>query len=116
MSFNNKTFNILKWATLVFVPAVNAATFSILQLWGVDPDVTSKITGSIAILNTLLGVGVGALALQYNTSDEKYDGTIDPLTANMQTSDRALNLSTDEYDAANQKEVLLKVVEHPDSV
>lgn len=116
MTINNKLFNTLKWMTLVFVPAINAATFSILQLWGVDPEVTAKLTGSIAILNTLLGVAIGVSAFQYAHSDEKYDGTIDPLTANLQTSDRALDLSTDEYDAAQQKEVLLKVVQHPDSV
>lgn len=116
MKFNNRAFDILKWLSLAIVPAVNASIFAILQLWGVDPEVTAKVTGSIAILNTLLGVITGAAAIRWNASDDKYDGTIDPLTANMQTSNQALALSTDEYDAANQKDVLLKVVEHPDSV
>lgn len=109
MIINDKLFNLLKWLTLVIVPAVNASTFSILQLWGVDPEITAKLTGSIAILNTLLGVAIGVSAIQYNRSDEKYDGIISPKLADLQTSETALSLGPLPTDLENKKDVLLKV-------
>lgn len=109
MLVSNKVFSSLKWATLVFVPAVNASVFSILQILEVDPSITAKVTGIIAILNTLLGVAIGGAALQYNSSDAKYDGTISPRLADMQTSETALNLGALPKDLEDQKEVLLKV-------
>lgn len=109
MIINNKLYDALKWATLIFIPALNTATFSFLQLWGADPGLTSKVVGSIGIVNTLLGVAIGVVKQSYNKSDEKYDGTISPELAQMQTSDLALNLGPIPKDLEGRKDILLKV-------
>ena len=111
MIIPSKLFDVLKWMTLILIPAIVAAVINLGDLWALPN--AGKIAGTIAIFNTVLGVAIGVSAIKYNASDEKYDGVIDPMTANSQTSENALRLSTDEYDAANQKEVLLKVKQNP---
>lgn len=107
-------YNWIKWLLIIVVPAFGTLYSQVadpLGLGGVET-VLRVLFAVAAFLGLILGVST----VQYNNSDDKYDGTIDPLTANMQTSDKALDLSTDEYDAANQKEVLLKVKVDPNSV
>lgn len=108
---NEKTYNILKWVAIIFIPALCTALFAIGQIWDVEN--IGKIVGTLVALNTLLGVSIGVSTATYNASDAKYDGVIDPMTANAQTSENALRLRGDEYDVANQKSVLLKVQEDP---
>lgn len=107
MLIPSKYYNVLKWLTLIFLPAVNTAIFTLGQVWGFDN--VAQIVGTIAAINTLLGVSIGISTAQYNASDEKYDGTIDPVFANQQTSDAALALDSPASGLLNQKEVLLKV-------
>lgn len=112
MFAKNKLYDIIKYLVLIGIPAFSVAYLAVDEAIDLpNEDAVVKIAAAVAVF---LGSLVGLAAAQYNASDEKYDGVIDPVTANTQTSPEALKLSTDEYDAANQKEILLKVVEHPD--
>lgn len=108
----NKIYDAVKYLVLIGIPAFCTAYLGIDE--AVDLPNEAAVVKVAAVVAALLGTLVGISKAQYNSSDEKYDGVIDPVTANTQTSDQALSLSTDEYDAANQKEVLLKVVENDD--
>lgn len=106
-----KWYLILKWVTLIVMPALGTALFTIGQIWSWED--VAKVVGTLAALNTLLGVSVGLSTVSYNASDDKYDGTISPHLANASTGDSVLNIPAAENVDYRPKEVLLKVEDPP---
>jgi hypothetical protein len=97
MFFSAKTYEILKWMCLIVLPAFSTAIFTLGEIWGWDN--APLVVGSIGAFNTLLGATLGFSTASYNTSDAKFDGTID---AN-------LNVSMHEVVIDGKDKVLLKV-------
>lgn len=106
MKIPNQIYDAVKYLVLIAIPAfvtfymtVDLPNEILVAKWG-------------AALATLLGTLVGIAKVQYNKSDEKYDGTIDPVYANAVTSPAALDIPAAEQPSEEpfpKDEVLLKV-------
>ena len=73
MQLNSKVYDILKWITLILIPALTTAYVGLAAIWGppfIYPDEVAK-TG--AVICTLLGALLGISTAQYNKdSKTKY--------------------------------------------
>lgn len=67
MTLTNKAYNLLKFVALVLLPGANAAYFGLDQIWGLPN--TEKVIGTLAIVDTLLG-----LLLKNSTSNYRKHG------------------------------------------
>lgn len=54
MTLTNRAYNLLKFVALVLLPGANAAYFGLDQIWGLPN--TEKVIGTLAIVDTLLGL------------------------------------------------------------
>lgn len=69
---SDRSYNLLKGATTVALPALGALYFALAQIWNLPKG--EEVVGSIAALNTFFGVLLGVSTRSYNKSDAKYDG------------------------------------------
>ncbi|AWN05460.1 holin [Streptomyces phage Annihilus] len=65
----------LKHSTTVVLPALSALYFALAQIWHLPK--AEEVVGSLAALNTFLGVVLGISTRSYNRSDVKYAGIIE---------------------------------------
>lgn len=116
MYLPSKFYDAVKYTTLIGIPAVSTAYMGFdAALDGALP-YEDQVVKSLAVLALLLGSLTGISKLQYNASDDKYDGTIDPYLADATTPDAAVDIpeakrkmARDESPRFHQKAVLLKV-------
>lgn len=107
---SNKVYTFLKFVALVLLPALVTLYLAISGLWGL-PDPT-KVAGSIAAVDTFLGVLLGISTVSYNNSDAKYDGTM--LVSDTPTKTTySLELKSDPADLANKDQITLDVQPAP---
>lgn len=71
----DSAYNKLKQSTTVVLPALGALYFALAQIWHLPK--AEEVVGSIAALNTFLGVLLGVSTRSYNRSDVKYAGIIE---------------------------------------
>lgn len=71
----DSAYNRLKNSTTVVIPAVGALYFTMAQIWHLPK--AEEVVGSLAALNTFLGVILGISTRSYNRSDTKYAGIIE---------------------------------------
>lgn len=104
---SDKTYNRIKWLTLIALPAFAAFYFSFAQIWHLPK--ANEVVGSITILATLLGTLLGISTKAYNASDA--DGVV---YANGKDEDTGLprigmTIGTHPDDLLGKKVVRLKV-------
>lgn len=58
----------------VFIPALSAMYFTLAAIW--DLPAADKVTGTLAVLATFLGVCLGISSKQYDKSEAAFDGDI----------------------------------------
>lgn len=63
----DKTYNILKWAALVLLPALGTLYFALAGIWGFPYG--EQIVGTITAIDTFLGVILGISTVQYNKKE-----------------------------------------------
>lgn len=61
--FSSKTFDILKWCVLVFIPAITTAYVGLSAIWGWP--YATEVAKTSAVVCTLLGTLLGISNLQY---------------------------------------------------
>ena len=69
---NNKTYDILKWITLVALPAITALWLTLANIWGFP--YAEAIGATLAAITTFLGTLLGISSIQYQKKiggDEK---------------------------------------------
>lgn len=71
----DSAYNRLKQSTTVIIPAVGALYFALAQIWGLPK--AEEVVGTLAALNTFLGLVLGISTRSYNRSDTKYAGIIE---------------------------------------
>ena len=117
-TLTDKTYGILSWFALIVLPASGTAYFGLASIW--HWGFVAEVTGTIVVVETLIGAVVGISKKNYNTvqaklndsnnPEGKYDGDLllgitDPdQPASLMT---ALNKYPVEF--ANQESVTLKV-------
>lgn len=71
MIISNKTYDILKWIAQYLLPASGTLYFALSGIWGLPYG--EQVVGSIAAINTFLGVILGISSSNYNKAEkDKY--------------------------------------------
>lgn len=60
---SNKTYDWLKWAAIIAIPAVSTFVSFVFPLWGIPH--ASEIAQTITAVGTLLGALLGISSVQY---------------------------------------------------
>lgn len=74
-SFGNKTYDVLKYIALVVLPAIGALYFGLAGIW--DLPKVNEVLGTIAVLDTVLGLILKKSNDVYMQSDARFDGKIE---------------------------------------
>ena len=61
---SNKAYDVLKWIAQILLPALGTLYFALAGIWGLQYG--EQIIGTIAAVDTFLGVILGVSSLQYN--------------------------------------------------
>lgn len=61
---SNKTYDVLKWIALYFLPGLATFYFALSGLWGFPYG--EQIVGTITAIDTFLGVILGISSANYN--------------------------------------------------
>lgn len=61
---NNRVYDILKWISMVVLPALATLIIGIFKIWGIPYGV--EISATIMALDTFLGALLGISSIQYN--------------------------------------------------
>jgi len=65
---SNKTYDILKFIALIFLPASGTLYFALSQIWGLPYG--EQIVGTITAVDTFLGALLGISSAEYNKKKE----------------------------------------------
>lgn len=69
MKMSNKTYDILKYITQIVIPALGTLYFALAGIWGFPYG--EQIVGTLAALDTFMGVVLGISSKQYNQQGGK---------------------------------------------
>ena len=61
---SNKTYDILKWIALIFLPAIGTLYFALAGIWNLPYG--EEIVGTITAIDTFLGCLLGVSSANYN--------------------------------------------------
>lgn len=73
MKMTNKTYDVLKWIAQYLLPALATLYFAIAGIWGLPYG--EQVVGTIAAIDTFLGVILGISTYQYNKLGEPISKT-----------------------------------------
>ena len=103
---SNRAYDVLKQVVQIVLPAVGTLYFALSQIWGLPHG--EQVVGTVAALSVFLGAVLGLSSLQYNASEDKYDGSLEIKKGNDDRRFR-LNLRDDPDRLEEKNEVLFKV-------
>jgi hypothetical protein len=66
MKLPDKMYNVLKWLTMIVLPALATLYFALSGIWGFPYG--EQVVGTITALVTFFGVVLGVSTAQYNKS------------------------------------------------
>jgi hypothetical protein len=64
MQINSKVYDILKWVTMIVLPALATAYVGLAAIWGFP--YADEVAKTTAVICTLLGALLGISTAQYN--------------------------------------------------
>ena len=64
MILPNKVYDILKWITLIGLPATGSLYYGLSGIWGFP--YAEQVVGTLAVVATFLGVILGISSANYN--------------------------------------------------
>ena len=83
---NGKTYDVLKFIAQILLPALGTLYFTLAQIWGLP--YAEQIVGTIAAIDTFLGVLLGISTSSYNKMVENVpERTEDMDNDNMEVGD-----------------------------
>ena len=68
MKLPDNVYNVLKWVTMILLPAVATLYFALSGIWGFP--YAEQVVGTIAAVETFLGAILGISTIQYNKLKE----------------------------------------------
>lgn len=72
MLLSEKAYARLKFFALILLPALSALYFGVAQIWHLPK--AEEVVGTVAVIDTFLGVLVRYASETWKRSDVKYDG------------------------------------------
>lgn len=69
MKINDKVYTVLKWITMIALPAIGTLYFTLSGIWGFP--YAEQVIGTITAISTFLGVILGISTSQYNKSKKE---------------------------------------------
>lgn len=108
VTLSSKTYDNLKRATQVGLPALGSLYFGLSQIWGLPAG--EEVVGSLALLTTFCGVILGVSSKTYKNSDADVDGEI-RIEKVEGKKVYALELEGDPGDFKDNQRVIFKVVD-----
>jgi hypothetical protein len=69
MKLPDKMYNVLKWLTMIVLPALATLYFALSGIWGFPYG--EQVVGTITALVTFFGVVLGVSTAQYNKLEKK---------------------------------------------
>jgi hypothetical protein len=106
MITSNRLYDVLKYTAQIVLPAMATFYFALSQIWGLPHG--AEVVGTIAAVDTFLGVLLGINTAQYNKSGAKYDGTV-YISEDDDTKRFNLELDSDPYELEIKDEVVFRV-------
>ena len=104
---SNKTYDRLKFLTQIILPGAGTLYVGLALLWGFpEPE---KVSGSIVVITTFLGLFLGASTKQYMNTDARFDGTINVSPDPDDENATNLNVQLDPAAIVDKDEVVVKV-------
>ena len=64
MKLSDKAYNVLKWLSLIALPAIGTFYFALAGIW--DLPYGEQIVGTLVAVETLIGALLGVSTVQYN--------------------------------------------------
>lgn len=100
-------YDRMKFVALVLLPALQTLYFTLGAIW--DLPSVEQVIGTLASVDTFLGVILGLSTKSYNSSDAKYDGKI--VLKELEDGKKlySLELDGDPQDLDQKKEVTFKI-------
>lgn len=68
MPMSNKTYDVLKWIAQYLLPATSTLYFALASIW--EFPLGEQVVGTIAAIDTFLGVILGVSTVQYNKTEK----------------------------------------------
>lgn len=112
MKFTNKTYNLAKYVCLIGLPALATFVAAMGAIWHLDH--TDQLVKTIIAFNVLASSLIVVKGVQYNNSDDRFDGVVDVVRTPPGQPDQIINVGLKNgiaVDAANG-ELNLKVQNH----
>jgi hypothetical protein len=103
--FSDGLYDRLRFFAVIVMPALGAAYFSLADLLGLP--YATEVVGTIAIIDTFLGVVVRQARKAYENSPDRFDGEIVVTQRDEVSSD--VNFKMDTAPLAVKDEITLKV-------
>lgn len=72
MTLSNKVYDLVKFLTLLLLPAAATLYFAVAQIWGLPK--AEEVVGTIAAITAFLGVLTRVSSSSYLSSPTPYDG------------------------------------------
>ena len=69
MKLPDKVYDVLKWITMILLPAIATLYFALSGIWGFP--YAEQVVGTIAAIETFLGTLLGISTLTYNKLKEE---------------------------------------------
>lgn len=106
MFLSDKLYNTLKFLALVLLPAVSALYFGLAQIWGLPN--AEQVVGTVAVVETFLGLLLRSASKSWENSDVKYDGEFEEAEDGSRLELKSVNYAAIDP-AAGKTELLFKV-------
>lgn len=105
----DKSYNRIKWITVIVLPAIGACYFGLSQLLGLPKG--AEVVGALSIIATCLGTIVGISSKAYNSAPPDYDGSLTTVGRDEDTGlpHLQMTINKDPNELLDKKTVQLKV-------
>lgn len=107
LPMSDAMYTRLKFVALVLLPALSTLYFALGGIWGL-PAVT-QVIGTLAAIDTFLGVVLKVSTKRYDASDAKYDGRMVMMDKPEGGKLYSLELNGDPLDMSEKSVVMFKV-------
>lgn len=101
-----KVYDALKPVVQIVLPATATLYAGLAVYWGFP--LVTQIVGTITLVTTFLGIVLGLSSRTYNSSDARYDGTLNVMESDT-SQIHQLEITTPPEDLEKQSEMILKV-------